>query len=61
MKVSVATHGGFAGGLNIGRAPTIIDTEKLPADDARELLGLIDAAVRAGSAPAGSAPGQETR
>ncbi len=47
MKVSLATHGGFAGGINIGRAPDVIDTEKLPADDARELLALVDAAVHA--------------
>ena len=55
MKVSLATHGGFAGGINIGRAPDVIDTEKLPADDARELLALVDAAVHANpvTSPAG--------
>jgi hypothetical protein len=57
MRVTLAAHGGLAAGLNLHRAPDAVDTDELPAAEARELDRLVDAALGAGAhRPAGSGP-----
>jgi hypothetical protein len=51
MKVTLATHGGLAAGLRLGRAPVVVDGAGLPEADARTLGELVRAA-RAEPAPA---------
>ena len=45
MRVSLATSGGFAAALQLGRPPLVVDAADLPAADADQLRGLL-AAVR---------------
>jgi hypothetical protein len=45
MRVSLATSGGFAAALQLGRPPLVVDDAALPAADAGTLAALV-AAVR---------------
>ena len=45
MRVSLATAGGFAAALSLGRPPRVVDADALPAAGAAELAALL-AAVR---------------
>jgi hypothetical protein len=45
MRVSLATSGGFAAALQLGRPPLVVDAADLPAADADRLTALL-AAVR---------------
>ena len=45
MRVSLATAGGFAAALSLGRPPRVVDTDALPAAEAARLAALL-AAVR---------------
>ena len=56
MRVSLATHGGLAAGLRLGRQPSTVDTSGLTGAEAGELTRLVEAA-RAASARAGTAKG----
>jgi len=44
MRVSLATHGGLAAGLRLGRQPLAVDTSRLSEFDAAELIRLVTAA-----------------
>jgi hypothetical protein len=44
MKVTLATHGGMAAALQLGRAPTVVDDSLLPGPEAGELAALVAAA-----------------
>ena len=44
MRVSLATHGGLAAGLRLGRQPLVVDTSDLSESDAAELARLVTAA-----------------
>jgi hypothetical protein len=50
MKVSLASHGGLAAGLLLGRRPAVVDGADLPAADSHTLDELVHAA-RAEPAP----------
>jgi hypothetical protein len=54
MRLTLAEHGGFAGGLRLGQAPVVVDVAGLPDADAREVAGLL-AAARAEAPPQVSA------
>jgi hypothetical protein len=57
MRVTLAAHGGLAAGINLHRAPRVVDTGELPAAQARELDRLVDAALGVRThRPAGSGP-----
>ena len=58
MRVSLATHGGMAAPIIRRLPPHVLDTEQLPADDARELLRLIAAAT---ADPGGTPPPSRAR
>ncbi|MET9960005.1 protealysin inhibitor emfourin [Streptomyces sp. NPDC006326] len=45
MKVTLATHGGLAGAINLRLPPKVLDTEALPENAAAELAQLVAAAV----------------
>jgi hypothetical protein len=47
MRVTLAEHGGLAAAINLRRPPRVVDSAALPADQARELSRLVDAAVSA--------------
>jgi hypothetical protein len=53
MKVTLAQHGGQAAGINLRRAPLIVDAAALDESRASELKGLAAAAISA-AAPARS-------
>jgi hypothetical protein len=44
MKVTLATHGGLAAGINLGSAPKVLDLDALPQAAAEEVRRLIAAA-----------------
>ncbi|MEV4483267.1 protealysin inhibitor emfourin [Micromonospora coxensis] len=44
MKVTLATHGGQAAALNLRLPPRVVDAAALPAEAARELTRLVEAA-----------------
>ena len=44
MRVTLATYGGWAAGLRLGRPPPAVDTSALSEDDAQELTRLVTAA-----------------
>jgi hypothetical protein len=50
MRISVATHGGIAAGINLRRRPAVVDSARLPQPEVQELRRLV-AAVRAEPAP----------
>jgi hypothetical protein len=57
MRVTLAAHGGLAAAINLRRPPRVVDTEALPADQARELSRLVDSALSADAPrPAGAVP-----
>lgn len=43
MRVSLATHGGFAAGINLRQPPTVVDTADLPPEKSDALARLVDA------------------
>jgi hypothetical protein len=51
MKVILATHGGMAAALQLGRAPTVVDDSLLSEHEAGELAALV-AAARGDAPPA---------
>src|SRR5919112_1169836 len=53
MKVTLATHGGLAAGINIRLPPRVVDTETLPRPAAAELSRLVAAAKAVNASPAG--------
>ena len=55
MRVSLATHGGLAAGLRLGRQPSTLDTSGLTAAEAVEVTRLVEAARTA--SPQGGAAG----
>ena len=62
MRVSLATHGGLAAGLRLGRQPSTLDTSGLTAAEAVEVTRLVEAARTASSraaAGAGDAMGRD--
>lgn len=59
MRVTLATHGGLAAPINLGRPLRAVDTATLPPDQARHLRWLIGAAVPA--EPAEAAAGSTAR
>jgi hypothetical protein len=55
MRVSLATRGGLAAGLRLGRRPSTVDTSGLTGAEAGELTRLVEAARTAASGtPAGA-------
>ena len=46
MRVSLASAGGFAAALSLGRPPLVVDADALPAAEAADLAALL-AVVRA--------------
>ncbi|MCW2701725.1 MAG: hypothetical protein JWQ45_3260 [Blastococcus sp.] len=44
MRVTLAVHGGFAGGLRLGRPPVEVDLSALTDHDVLALTGLLSAA-----------------
>ena len=46
MRVSLASAGGVAAALRLGRPPLVVDTAELPAADAAELAGLLAAVAQ---------------
>ena len=52
MRVTLATHGGMAAALQLGRAPTVVDDSLLSPHEGDELAALV-AAVRRDEPPAG--------
>jgi hypothetical protein len=50
VRVSLATAGGFAAALSLGRPPRVVDGDALPAAEAAELAALVSA-VREESPP----------
>lgn len=57
MKVTLATHGGLAAAINLGRPPRVVDTDNLPEPAAEELAQLVAAARAAEPADAPAEPG----
>ena len=57
MKVTLATHGGLAAGINLRLPPRVVDAETLTEPAAEELAQLV-AAAEAASRPAGKGPGR---
>ncbi|RPE43956.1 hypothetical protein EDD90_7177 [Streptomyces sp. Ag109_O5-1] len=45
MKVTLATHGGQAAGINLRLPPRVLDTDALPGDAAAELTRLVTAVL----------------
>jgi hypothetical protein len=50
VRVALATAGGFAAALSLGRPPRVVDAAALPAAEAAQLAALL-AAVRAEAPP----------
>ncbi|MGH3873682.1 MAG: protealysin inhibitor emfourin [Pseudonocardiaceae bacterium] len=55
MKVTLATHGGLAAGINLRRPPWVVDADTLDRPGAKELARLVAAAKAAGT-PAKARP-----
>ncbi|PWW25058.1 hypothetical protein JD79_04252 [Geodermatophilus normandii] len=55
MRVSLATHGGLAAGLRLGRRPSTVDTSGLTGAEAGELTRLVEAARTASARTAAGA------
>ena len=53
MRVTLTARGGLAAAINLHRPPRVVDTGTLPAEQARELSRLVDAAAAARPQPAG--------
>jgi Emfourin len=51
MKVTLATHGGLAAGINMQVPPRVVDTETLPRPAAAELSRLVTAAKAVNASP----------
>jgi hypothetical protein len=47
MRVTLATHGGQAAGIHLGRPPRVVDSDALPQPAAEELSQLVAAAEAA--------------
>ena len=60
MKVTLATHGGQAAGINLRLPPRVVDTDTLPEPAAEELAQLV-AAAKAVKASAAAMNAPETR
>jgi hypothetical protein len=51
MKVTLATHGGLAAGINMQLPPRVVDTETLPRPAVAELSRLVTAAKAVNASP----------
>ncbi|MFI1991736.1 protealysin inhibitor emfourin [Actinoplanes sp. NPDC020271] len=58
MRVSLTTHGGLAAPIVRRLPPRVLDTDRLPDTDARELRRLVAAATEN---PGGARPGSRAR